>query len=130
MTRRSLHLSMPLPPSLNRIWRAVDGGIKLAEVARNYHIKAANALVHLPVNPITRPVQVEITLFPSARMAGKKWDIANREKCLCDALTKQKIWQDDSQINSLQLLRGPYLPDQPNGLATVLITWIEPPAIS
>lgn len=130
MSTRSLSFCLPLPPSLNRIWRAVDNGIKLSEVARNYHIKAANALVHLPVAPITARVELRVTLFPSARMATRAWDIANREKCLCDALTKQKIWKDDSQIDKLVLTRAAFDPDHPNGLAMVSIYWDDTPAIS
>lgn len=34
------------------------------------------------------------------------WDIANREKCVADALTKQRVWLDDSQIDTMIITRG------------------------
>lgn len=118
-------LTMPWPPSVNRIWRAFGGRIILSLLARNYAKAAAKAL---PVGhvqpPLTGRLLVWLTMCPPTKMAkGHAWDIANREKCLCDAMTKQRVWLDDSQIDAMVILRG-----EPcdNGRVDVTIHTLEP----
>ena len=101
-------LTMPWPPSVNRIWRAFGGRIILSLLARNYAKAAAKALPTGRIQaPLTGRLLVWLTMHPPAKMAkGRAWDIANREKCLCDAMTKQRVWLDDSQIDAMVILRG------------------------
>lgn len=103
----TLHITLPWPPSLNRIYRAAGKGIKLAEVARDYK-KAASAA--LPVGrvppPLTGRLMVWMVLHPPLKLAGSRWDIANREKLMIDCLTEQRVWLDDSQIDAMVILRG------------------------
>lgn len=47
-----------------------------------------------------------MTLSLSAPKRVKHWDIANREKILCDVLTKQRVWLDDSQIDFMMIMRA------------------------
>lgn len=101
---RSLVLRLPWPPSLNAIWRAFNGRLILSKTAREY-IKSAPA--HLPTGrivPFTGRLVVWLTLHAPAE--SQRFDIANREKLLCDLLTKQKIWIDDEQIDLLVISRG------------------------
>lgn len=58
-------------------------------------------------------------MHPPAKLASGKqaWDIANREKCLCDAMTKQRVWLDDSQIDTMVIQRG-----EPRGAGCVEVT--------
>lgn len=99
--------TMPWPPSLNAIWRSVGGRIILAAVSRKYKERAAAAL---PVGRVPPPMAgrlwVWLTFHPPAKVARQPWDIANREKLLCDVLTQQRVWVDDSQIDVLVLQRG------------------------
>ncbi len=101
-------LTMPWPPSVNRIWRAFGGRIILSLLARNYAMAAARALPAGRVpTPLTGRLLVWLTMRPPVKLAkGRVWDIANREKCLCDAMTKQRVWLDDSQIDTLVIQRG------------------------
>lgn len=103
---RSLSLILPWPPSVNKIWRAVAGRVVLSLVARQYAKAAANALPTGRVVPIRGRVAVTMLLCPPAKLANKPWDVANREKIVCDVLTKQRIWLDDSQIDVLLMARG------------------------
>lgn len=102
---RTVTLTIPWPPSVNRIWRASNDRIILSQPARRYHKAAANALPPGKVEPLRGRLAVWLTLHPPAK-AADGWDIANREKCLCDALTKQRVWVDDSQIDVLTITRG------------------------
>lgn len=112
------HLTLPWPPSLNRIWRAVGGKLLLSLVARNYKRAAAAAL---PVGrvppPLTGRLLVWMTLHPPLKLANARWDIANREKLMIDCLTEQRVWLDDSQIDAMVILRG-----EPAGAGRVELT--------
>jgi crossover junction endodeoxyribonuclease RusA len=94
---------------VNRIWRAVGGRNILSKAARRYKTVAARAL---PVGrvppPLTGRLVVWLTLHPPVALTetGQRWDIANREKLVCDALTAQRVWLDDSQIDAMIILRG------------------------
>lgn len=122
-------LTMPWPPSVNAIWRVFGGRIILSSKARDYAKQVARALPPGRVPPpMTGRLWVWLVMNPPARMArgkrgGETWDIANREKCLCDALTKQRVWLDDSQIDVMVIQRG-----QPAGLGSVDVTIVTIPA--
>lgn len=111
-------LTLPWPPSLNRIWRAVGGKLLLSLVARNYKRAAAAAL---PVGRVPPPLSgrllVWMTLHPPLKLANARWDIANREKLMIDCLTEQRVWLDDSQIDAMVILRG-----EPAGAGRVELT--------
>lgn len=111
-------LTLPWPPSLNRIWRAVGGKLLLSEAARSYKRAAAAAL---PVGrvppPLTGRLLVWMTLHPPLKLANARWDIANREKLMIDCLTEQRVWLDDSQIDAMVILRG-----EPAGTGRVELT--------
>jgi len=103
---RSLVLSLPWPPSVNRIWRATLGRVVLSDAARKYSITCANALPTGPVDPLRGRLVVTMCMRPPATLKNRAHDIANREKILCDTLTKQRVWVDDSQIDLMIIARG------------------------
>lgn len=110
---------LPFPPSLNRIWRAVNARVLLSVAAREWKRAAANALPRGRVPPpLAGRLVVTLHLCPPPGVARKAWDVANREKLLCDLLTEQRVWLDDSQIDVMLIVRG--LPDE-QGFVDVLI---------
>lgn len=116
---RSLALSLPWPPSLNRIWRALGGRIILSAPAREWKTAAANALPRGRVEPLTGRLIVWLSLHPPASYGKRKWDVANREKLLADLLTEQRVWLDDEQVDVWVMLRG--APDAGRGRVDILI---------
>lgn len=104
-----IELSAPWPPSLNRLWRVFGKRIILSKAARAYKKRFPQ---HLPVGrvgpPLTGRLQVWLVMHPPQSLAasGQVWDICNREKLLCDCMTAQKVWKDDSQIDAMIILRG------------------------
>ena len=111
------NLTMPWPPSVNRIWRAFGGRIILSKPAREYVQAAASAMPKGRVAPpLTGRLLVWLTMHPPVKLAkgGQAWDVANREKILCDVLTKQRVWLDDSQIDCMVIQRG-----EPSGAGRV-----------
>lgn len=110
---------MPWPPSVNRIWRAFGGRIILSKPAREYVKAAACSMPGGSVAPpLTGRLLVWLTMHPPVKLAkgGQAWDIANREKILCDVLTKQRVWLDDSQIDCMVIQRG-----EPRGAGCVVV---------
>lgn len=119
----AVKLRLPFPPSLNRIWRAVAGRIVLSKLARQW---ISDAPAHLPrgrVVPLSGRLRVDMTLCAPQSLRGKAWDIMNREKLLCDLLTKQRVWLDDSQVDSFLIERGEY-DETGRGYVDILITTI------
>ena len=110
---------LPFPPSVNRIWRAVAGRVVLSAAARAWKKTAANALPTGHVVPLTGRLRVTLMLYPPARLKNKAWDVFNREKLLCDLLTEQRVWLDDSQIDCGIVVRG--APDAGAGYVDVMI---------
>lgn len=104
--KRIVTLRLPWPPSLNRIWRAVNNRVILSDAARRYAAAAANALPAGRVEPLRGRLTVTLQMCPPASTGAKRWDIANREKLLCDTLTKQRVWLDDEQIDTMLIVRG------------------------
>jgi len=105
--KRSLTLRLPWPPSLNRIWRAVGGRTILSKSARAYKVQAANALPAGRVVPLTGRLIVTCLACPPRALRNQVHDVMNREKLLCDTLTEQRVWLDDSQIDVFLIGRGP-----------------------
>lgn len=105
MTGRTVLLTLPWPPSTNKIWRAVLGRILLSKPARQYKRRLAAALPSGRVAPLTGRLIVWKVLH-APESIGPVWDLCNREKLLFDTLTEQRIWLDDSQIDCLMIVRG------------------------
>jgi crossover junction endodeoxyribonuclease RusA len=116
-----LNLTLPWPPSLNRLYRAVAGRVVLSEEGRKYALQVSNALPTGHVEPLEGRLSVEFVMCPPEKLLGKKWDIANREKCFADALTKCRVWLDDEQIDSMLITRGDYISNFPSGVVFVSI---------
>ncbi|QMV32322.1 crossover junction endodeoxyribonuclease [Ralstonia phage Elie] len=97
--------TVPYPPSVNRIWRAVEGRVVLSKVGRDYYRKAeAHVLKPGRVPPaITGCCVVWVRLWMPDNRAR---DIDNPIKVLFDLLTRCKVWVDDSQVDELHVSRA------------------------
>lgn len=94
---------LPWPPSLNRLWRATPGGVKLSEAGRQYAIAVSNALPVGVVQRFKSRLVVWVWLHaPNART----YDVDNRLKALLDSCTKACLWQDDKLIDEIHVMRG------------------------
>src|SRR5690606_20272447 len=94
-------LTLTFPPSLNRLYRNVQGKTLISKIGRQYRqtvgweCRAANAPTFQ-----RRPVKVEIVAFmPDAR----RRDLDNLLKCSLDALQHAQVFADDSQIRDLRI---------------------------
>jgi len=82
--------------------------VLLSAEGRAYTRRLVNALPVGRIEPLTGRLTVIYTLSAPLDLQKKRWDIANREKVLSDACTRARVWLDDSQIDDLRIVRGPY----------------------
>jgi len=102
MSRRHDVFHLPWPPSVNTYYRAIGGRNILSKNGREYPKKCKIAIGFYPHEPLAGRLVVLIDLFPPDR---RKRDIDNHVKAILDALTKCRIWKDDSQIDVLLVNR-------------------------
>jgi crossover junction endodeoxyribonuclease RusA len=105
-------LNLPYPPSANSYWRHPDRGALagkhlLSENGRKYRravsliVGAARARLGLAV-----PVRMVVTAHMPDR---RKRDLDNLLKGLLDALQYAGVYESDSQIDDLRIMRGPVI---------------------
>lgn len=97
-------IKLPWPPSVNVMWRAVNGRNILSAEGRAYRelaawqIKATGA-----AQPMTGRLDVRMRLHPPD---NRRRDIDNVCKALLDAMQTGGVYQDDSQIDRLEIIRS------------------------
>ena len=110
-----MRLTLPFPPSVNTYWRAPNSGpLKgrhlISAKGRAFQSAACAAIIEqlrrLP-KPSSEPAAVDIVLFPPDK---RRRDIDNYNKALFDALTHAGVWEDDSQVQRMQVEWGPVTP--------------------
>lgn len=102
-------IELPYPPSVNRMWRSVQGRNILSAVGREYRSQGLWVLQNIQSQQrLTWPHQgrlsVGITVYPPDR---RRRDIDNMPKAVLDLLTHGGVIVDDSQIDRLLIERGP-----------------------
>jgi crossover junction endodeoxyribonuclease RusA len=112
----TLRLTLPYPPSVNRIWRSVTiAGRARVLMSRDGREYRQAAIVALRADlgrfrAFCGPVAVVIRAHPPD---ARRRDLDNALKAANDALTHAGIWADDSQVADLRIIRMPVCRDQP-----------------
>lgn len=103
-------VTLPWPPSTNRIWRnvAVSGKPRtlLSQGGRVYRKAAADACLVAKLAGKQIPDRLALRLVVQAPDRRAR-DLDNTVKAVQDALTHAGVWLDDSQIDRLLVERGP-----------------------
>ena len=108
-------LTLPYPPSVNTYWRNLNGRTVTSAKGRQYRADVyAVPDVHRVRFGDAR-LRVVVTLHRADR---RRYDVDNFCKGLLDALTNAGVWDDDSQIDDLRVIRGDV---RPGGCAVVEI---------
>ena len=93
---------LPLPPSVNRLWRNIGHRTILSREARVYRQTVKSILQCHRFEMLTGPLAVDILVFPPDR---RRRDIDNFQKALLDSLQHAGAFVDDSQIERLSIER-------------------------
>ncbi len=103
-------VTLPWPPSTNRIWRnvAVSGKPRtlLSQEGSVYRKAAADACLVAKLAGKQIPDRLALRLVVQAPDRRAR-DLDNTVKAVQDALTHAGVWLDDSQIDRLLVERGP-----------------------
>lgn len=100
-------ITLPWPPTINSYWRRHGHVIHISSRGREYR-KAVSTVVAdrhglcSPLFPSQDRLSVTCLLFPPDR---RKRDIDNVLKSLLDALQHAGVYDDDSQIDRLEIAR-------------------------
>lgn len=124
----AITLRLPLPPSRSaymNLFQPPRGKARLIISAAGRAYKEAVAQIWRDQNKGWTPDALtgRIRLLATLHMATRREaDLDNRMKALQDALAEAGIFNDDSQIDHLNVMRGPLHP--PDGLCEIIIETI------
>lgn len=120
---------LPFPPSANHTKAPFIVGCKLKDrkcwarlvptKAATLFKKIATARLGADREPLKGPLAVVLHVTPPP---GMHCDAPNFEKLPCDALTRAKVWEDDSQIQSILIVKHPSTCLEPRGQVVV---WVQ-----
>ena len=114
-------LELPWPPSVNHYYRHVGSKVLISKVGRRYRETIVSKLRLDAVEKYSGPVELLIELYPPD---NRRRDVDNSLKCLLDAFTHGGLYDDDSQIRKLTVIKRDPMP--PDGMAYVRIEeWNE-----
>jgi len=100
-----ISLTLPWPPSVNRIWRCVGGRVLLSADGRAYRQAVAVAVLeqHGAGDPLTGRLSMVIEAYPPDR---RRRDLDNLLKAILDSLEHTgSVYKNDSQIDHLSIRR-------------------------
>jgi crossover junction endodeoxyribonuclease RusA len=114
-----INFVLPLPPTINHYY-GQRGPRKFIKKDGIQYRQDVQEIVTLAGHPMQLGrLAVFVAVFPANRI---RQDIDNRLKSLLDALTHSGVWEDDSQIDDLHIVRQSVIK---GGRVSVVITEIE-----
>ena len=120
-----LKLAMKVPPSVNRMWRAVNGRVILSEAGREWRREAKAMLESIMPGvdlPLVAPYGISISWRPADARAQ---DLDNRVKPILDLLQHLRVITNDSEVLDLKVQKKE---SQGRDLARMVVqVWTIPP---
>jgi crossover junction endodeoxyribonuclease RusA len=100
-------ITLPYPPSINHYWRQFRGRSILSRDGRAYRDLAVGVATDWRrLNGVTGAIPgrlaVHIAAYPPD---GRRRDVDNIPKAVLDALKHAEVYEDDSQIDDLRIVR-------------------------
>lgn len=115
-------INLPWPPTVNTYWRKWKNRMVMSKKGRAYRINVKARVLTGKRFPVLKGrLQVRIDVFPPDR---RKRDLDNLPKGILDGLQHAGVYEDDSQIDDLRIVRNPI---EKGGRVHVEITELEEP---
>mgnify|MGYP003342376575 CR=1 FL=1 len=99
-----LLLNLPYPPSVNTYYRNFNGRMVLSAQGREFKQLVAEYVVENRV-PKLGDAKLKITIIMRPR-DKRKTDVDSRIKATLDALESAGVFDDDYQVEHLEVIRG------------------------
>lgn len=103
-----LDVTLPFPPSVNRLYRNIRGRTLISRQGREYRTQVCGLLARghggIRKPPAGGRIALCMDAFPPDRRAR---DLDNLQKGLLDSMQHAGVYQNDSQIDLLLARRGP-----------------------
>jgi crossover junction endodeoxyribonuclease RusA len=103
-----LTLELPYPPSVNHYWRRVGARTLISREGRRFRARVAAHLATRRIRRLDGALDVHVTVHPPDR---RRRDLDNAMKALLDALAHGGVYEDDGQIDRLEIVRGDVVPE-------------------
>ena len=98
-----LKLELPYPPTVNTYWRASGHRRFISKEGVAFKQAVVEYVIENDIPKLgDAPLSVFVALFPRDK---RRTDVDNRLKAICDALQDAGVYDDDSQIEFLAVLR-------------------------
>lgn len=102
------------PPSVNHYYRHVGSRVLISRAGRRYRENIQARMRIENIETASEPVELHIELYPPDR---RRRDVDNSLKCLLDAFTHGGLYEDDSLIHKLTVVKREVMP--PDGMVYV-----------
>jgi len=117
---RTLHLTLPWPPSVNHYWRRVGNKTVTSKEGRQYRVDVGAIMTIGGVRQMDGRLSIRVEAYPPDR---RRRDLDNIQKALLDSMQHGGAYADDSQIDRLEVIRCEMVQ---GGKVDVAITQINP----
>lgn len=114
-------LTLPFPPSVNTYYRRGAHATYMSKQGREYKAKVSDYIAESNTPKLgSARLALDIVLWPKDK---RKYDIDNRLKAILDSLQDAGVFDDDEQIDQINIFRGSG--EVKGGQAKVIIEVIE-----
>ena len=93
---------LPVPPSVNNYYGRFKNRVYIKHAGRDYRLAVQDIVAAAGKPMVTGRLAVFITWHPATK---RKCDPDNILKGLLDAMTHSGVWEDDSMIDDLHIVR-------------------------
>lgn len=114
-----IELVLPWPPSANQMYRHVGAKVLISERGRKYRLEVAEVLARAGSPRLKGALSLTLLVFPPD---NRRRDLDGLPKNLQDSLMLARLFEDDSQIVELHVLKRA---NTPGGRVLAVVEEIE-----
>jgi len=101
---KTVRLELPYPPTVNTYWRANGNRRYISKAGVEFTQEVSLVVKMQKPKPFgDKQVAISVMIHPRSK---RKFDLDNTLKAILDALMKAGMYDDDSQIEYIEIARG------------------------